>query len=57
MLEILKKKVKEIPSSPGIYKFYDKDKNVIYFGKSKNLKQRVSSYFYKNHKWEKIKKR
>jgi excinuclease ABC subunit C len=55
-MENLKKKAKELPSAPGIYKFLDKDKNIIYIGKSKNLKQRVSSYFHKKHKWEKVNK-
>ena len=55
-MENLKKKAGKLPTLPGIYKFLDKDKNIIYIGKSKNLKQRVSSYFHKNHKWEKINK-
>lgn len=35
----------KIPSSPGVYIFLSKEKNVLYIGKSKNLKNRVSSYF------------
>ncbi|HOA32308.1 MAG TPA: GIY-YIG nuclease family protein, partial [Clostridia bacterium] len=44
-MENLKKKAGKLPTLPGIYKFLDKEKNIIYIGKSKNLKQRVSSYF------------
>ncbi|MDP2090032.1 MAG: excinuclease ABC subunit UvrC [Candidatus Gracilibacteria bacterium] len=35
----------QIPKSPGIYKFMDKNDNIIYVGKSVNLKSRVNSYF------------
>ncbi|HQL11901.1 MAG TPA: excinuclease ABC subunit UvrC [bacterium] len=40
---------KKIPNSPGVYLFKDKNSNVIYVGKAKNLKHRVSSYFIKNN--------
>lgn len=40
-----KKLTKTVPSSPGIYLFKDKEGNVIYIGKAKNLHKRVSSYF------------
>src|SRR3989344_7020315 len=36
---------KEIPSNPGVYLFKDKQSKIIYIGKAKNLKKRVSSYF------------
>ena len=45
-----------IPPSPGIYKFINKNKEIIYVGKSKNLKNRVNSYFNKNHENKKISK-
>ena len=37
----------DIPNSPGVYKFLNQNKNIIYVGKSKNLKKRVKSYFRK----------
>jgi len=40
--------LKRLPSQPGVYKHYDKDGKIIYVGKAKNLKNRVSSYFNKN---------
>ena len=38
-----------LPSSPGVYKMLDIDKNIIYVGKAGNLKKRVSSYFMKSN--------
>jgi len=38
--------LKSLPESPGVYIMYDEKGNVIYIGKSKNLKNRVSSYFH-----------
>ena len=39
--------VLNMPEKPGSYQFYDENKNIIYVGKAKRLKQRVSSYFHK----------
>ena len=41
----LKEKVRSLPNTPGVYLMKDKDENIIYIGKSKNLKNRVSQYF------------
>lgn len=41
----IKEKVKNLPNTPGVYLMKDKDENIIYVGKSKSLKNRVSQYF------------
>ncbi|BAH06588.1 hypothetical protein CKR_1537 [Clostridium kluyveri NBRC 12016] len=41
----LKEKIKELPSSPGVYLMKDSLNSIIYVGKSKNLKNRIASYF------------
>ena len=47
-MDAIKDKLKLIPDSPGIYQYFDKNDTIIYIGKAKNLKKRVSSYFNKN---------
>ena len=46
-IERLKSIVLSMPDKPGSYQFYDKNHTIIYVGKAKRLKQRVSSYFHK----------
>ena len=49
MSDELKLKISLLPDSPGVYRYYNKDGVVIYVGKAKNLKRRVSSYFNRVH--------
>lgn len=46
-LTYLKSIVSSLPEKPGTYQFYDSEHTIIYVGKAKNLKSRVSSYFHK----------
>ena len=41
--------LKTLPSSPGVYQYFDSKGTIIYVGKAKNLKKRINSYFTKNH--------
>ena len=45
----LEETIKLVPTQPGCYIYYNKDNEIIYVGKAKNLKRRVYSYFHKQH--------
>lgn len=54
MNETLQKKIKMLPLDPGVYVMLNKDKQVIYVGKAKILKNRVKQYFYSSVKTDKV---
>lgn len=48
-IDYLKEKIAIMPDTPGVYQYFDSEGTIIYIGKAKNLKRRVSSYFNKVH--------
>ena len=48
-IDYLKEKISIMPDTPGVYQYFDEAGEIIYIGKAKNLKRRVSSYFNKVH--------
>lgn len=52
--ENLKLILKTLPEKPGVYRFFDENGTIIYVGKAKRLKRRVSSYFNKDHESAKV---
>ena len=52
----IKHSLKDMTSNPGVYKMYDSDKKILYIGKAKNLKKRVSSYFRNSNHSTRIKR-
>ena len=51
--DTLKQQVASLPDKPGVYQYFNINEEIIYVGKAKNLKKRVSSYFNKNHEQSK----
>ena len=46
----IEKLIKNLPKKPGVYRFKDKDENILYIGKAINLRNRVNSYFKQTNK-------
>ncbi len=53
--ENIKQKLATLPDKPGVYQYFDAENTIIYVGKARNLKKRVSSYFHKEHDSAKLK--
>ena len=55
-MKTITEKIKTLPNNPGVYLMKDKDNNIIYVGKAKNLKKRVSQYFLRKQEILKVQK-
>lgn len=53
MNERLRNEINALPDKPGVYQYFNSNDEIIYVGKAKNLKRRVSSYFNKVHEYPK----
>ena len=53
-MNVIQEKLKLLPDNPGVYIMLDQDRNVIYVGKARNLKNRVRQYFHASVKTEKV---
>ena len=53
-MNVIQEKLKLLPDDPGVYIMNDRDGNVIYVGKARNLKNRVRQYFHASVKTEKV---
>lgn len=49
--EHIKQLLARLPEKPGVYQYFNQEGEIIYVGKAKNLRRRVSSYFQKEHEW------
>ena len=52
-MDVLTEKLKNLPENPGVYVMLDRDGQIIYVGKAKNLKNRVRQYFFNSVKTDK----
>ena len=50
----IEEQLKKLPQKPGVYIMHDKNDNIIYVGKAISLKRRVTSYFRKTNKTQRI---
>ena len=54
MNDNIKLKLASLPETPGVYQYYNKNGDLLYIGKAKNLKRRVNSYFNKTHESKRL---